>query len=90
MHPVDSLSLFAGGIGSVELIIICLVVLLVFGSRLPEVMRSFGRGLTQFKKGLKDVENEIVNDVQVPGSATGAGSERADAAAPGDDTQAGR
>jgi sec-independent protein translocase protein TatA len=42
-----------------EIIIILLVALLLFGRRLPEVGRSLGRGIVEFKKGLKGVEDEI-------------------------------
>lgn len=45
--------------GGYEWIIILIVALLLFGRRLPEVMRSLGQGLHQFKKGLRDVENEV-------------------------------
>ena len=37
-----------------EWIIILLVVLLLFGSRLPTMARSLGSGITEFKKGLKE------------------------------------
>jgi sec-independent protein translocase protein TatA len=33
--------------------------LLIFGKRLPEVGRSLGKGIVEFKKGLKGVEDEI-------------------------------
>ena len=39
--------------GLPELMIIGMVVLLLFGTRLPSVMRSLGFGITEFKKGLK-------------------------------------
>lgn len=46
-----------GRIGTPELIIILLVLLLLFGAkRIPEIARSIGRSLNQFKKGLKDTE----------------------------------
>ncbi len=41
------------GIGMPEMLIVCLVVLLLFGNRLPSVMRSLGVGITEFKKGIK-------------------------------------
>jgi sec-independent protein translocase protein TatA len=41
------------GIGTTEMIIVCFVVLLLFGNRLPSVMRSLGVGVTEFKKGIK-------------------------------------
>jgi len=50
------------GLGIQELLIILLVVLLLFGAkRIPEVMRSFGKGVTEFKKGVKDIETEFNN-----------------------------
>ena len=54
---------FFGGIGHTEIIIIVVVMLLVFGNRIPEVMRSLGRGVTQFKRGIRDTENEIRNEL---------------------------
>lgn len=35
-----------------------LIVLIFFGRRIPDVMRSLGRGVTQFRKGLRDVDKE--------------------------------
>lgn len=48
-----------GNIGPMEYVIIVVVMLLIFGRRLPEVGRSLGRGIIEFKKGLKGVEDEI-------------------------------
>lgn len=42
------------GIGLLELTICSVVVLLLFGNRLPSVMKSLGRGITEFKKEIKD------------------------------------
>lgn len=39
--------------GLPELMIVGLVVLLLFGNRLPSVMRSLGFGITEFKRGIK-------------------------------------
>lgn len=47
------------GVGPQELIIICIVMLILFGNRLPSVMRSLGRGVTEFKKGVQGIEEEI-------------------------------
>ena len=48
------------GLGINELLVILLVVLLLFGAkRIPEVMRSFGKGVTEFKKGIRDIESEL-------------------------------
>jgi sec-independent protein translocase protein TatA len=46
-------------VGTMELMIILLVALLMFGGRLPEVARSLGKSVNQFKRGLKDVEQEM-------------------------------
>lgn len=44
--------------GGSEWIIILIVALLVFGPRLPSVMRSLGRSINEFKKGLKETEDD--------------------------------
>jgi sec-independent protein translocase protein TatA len=43
-----------GMTGGVEMLIFLAVLLLLFGHRLPTVMRSMGQGITEFKKGLRD------------------------------------
>lgn len=45
--------------GGIEWIIILIVALLIFGKRLPEVMKSLGKGIVEFKKGVKGVEDEV-------------------------------
>ncbi|MBQ7526611.1 MAG: twin-arginine translocase TatA/TatE family subunit [Bacteroidaceae bacterium] len=52
--------LFLGSLGSQEIIIIALVILLLFGGKkIPELMRGLGKGVSQFKKGMNDIEQEI-------------------------------
>lgn len=52
--------LFFQNLGSTEIIIIALVILLLFGGKkIPELMRGLGKGVSQFKKGMKDIEEEI-------------------------------
>ena len=48
-----------GGIGTWELVVIAVVAVLIFGRRLPNVGRSLGESLVQFKKGLKGVEDDV-------------------------------
>jgi sec-independent protein translocase protein TatA len=48
--------------GGMEWVAILVVALLIFGRRLPDVARSVGKSIVEFKKGLKDVKTEI--DVQ--------------------------
>jgi len=45
--------------GPWELIIIAVIVLLLFGKRLPQVMRSLGSSITEFKKGVKGIEDDV-------------------------------
>lgn len=52
------LALF-GGIGPWEIAVIAVVGILIFGNRLPEVGRSLGKGIVEFKKGLAGVKDEI-------------------------------
>jgi len=51
------------GIGTWELIVVGIVAILLFGSRLPSVARSLGRSLNEFKRGMSDVENEFKDAV---------------------------
>jgi len=48
------------GLGPQEIILILLVVLLLFGAkRIPEVARGLGKGIREFKKAAKDIEDEV-------------------------------
>jgi sec-independent protein translocase protein TatA len=40
------------GIGQTELIVVLIVIFILFGHRLPSVMRSLGRGVVEFKEGM--------------------------------------
>lgn len=50
-------------LGWTEIIIVLIIALLLFGRRLPEVGRSLGRGIVEFKKGLRDVEDEVKAEI---------------------------
>ncbi len=50
---------FLPNMGPTELIVIGLVSLLIFGNRLPSVMRSLGKSVTEFKKGVSGIEDDI-------------------------------
>ncbi len=48
------------GLGAPEIIGIVLIFLLLFGAkRIPELMKSMGKGVKSFKEGMKEVEKEI-------------------------------
>ncbi len=48
------------GIGMQELLLIFLLVLLLFGAkRIPDIAHGLGRGIRDFKKALKDTQDEI-------------------------------
>ncbi len=49
-----------GNLGTGEILIIVLVILLLFGAKkIPELAQGLGKGMREFKKSLKDVEDEI-------------------------------
>lgn len=45
--------------GGWEWLVILIVALLIFGKRLPDVMRSLGKGIVEFKKGVKGIEEDV-------------------------------
>lgn len=45
--------------GPLEMIFILGVLVLLFGRRLPEIARNIGKSLTEFKKGVKDSQDEL-------------------------------
>jgi sec-independent protein translocase protein TatA len=47
------------GLSGWEWLIVMVVLLLLFGQRLPSVMRSLGKSVTEFKKGMNDVTEEL-------------------------------
>jgi len=49
--------------GPLEMFVIALIVLLLFGNRLPGVMRSMGRGIVEFKKGIQGIEEDLDSTV---------------------------
>lgn len=53
-------SLFIGGIGMQEILLIALVVLLFFGGKkIPELMKGIGKGVRSFKEGINGIEKDI-------------------------------
>jgi sec-independent protein translocase protein TatA len=54
--------LLAIGLSGSTLVIMIVVVLLLFGNRLPETMRSLGKSVTEFKKGVREGESSDGDD----------------------------
>jgi sec-independent protein translocase protein TatA len=62
------------GVGTQELLVILLVVLLLFGGRrLPELARTLGNGVRDFRKAVRDVQREVDLDgtLRTPPATTG-------------------
>ena len=58
--------LFLGNIGTGEIILIALVVLLLWGGKkIPELMKGLGKGVKSFKEGMNEIEKDI-KDVDTP------------------------
>jgi len=49
--------------GGAEWIVILVIALLIFGPRLPNVMRSLGKSIVEFKKGMRDVEDDVNSEI---------------------------
>lgn len=69
---------FLGGLGAPEVIVILVVALLLFGHRLPQVARAAGKSVVEFKKGLRDVEDEVDKEVK---------AEKTEKSEPGDNSK---
>jgi sec-independent protein translocase protein TatA len=52
--------MFPSGIGTVELVVFATIVLLLFGNRLPAVMRSVGASIQEFRKALQSGETTSI------------------------------
>ncbi len=50
---------FLGNLGGFEWLVILIVAVLLFGRRLPEIARSLGKSLSEFKRGVKEVEEDL-------------------------------
>jgi sec-independent protein translocase protein TatA len=48
-----------GAFGAMHWVIFAAVAFLLFGNRLPSVMRSLGQGVVEFKKGLQGIEDDV-------------------------------
>lgn len=57
---MNSTLLFLQNLGTTEIIIIFVIILLLFGAkRIPDLMKGIGKGIRSFKEGMNDVKEEI-------------------------------
>lgn len=64
-------------LGTGEIIVIVLVVLLLFGGKkIPELMRGLGKGVKSFKQGMNEVEEEIKNADPIDGKKESSNQEK--------------
>ena len=70
--------LFLGSVGLTEILVLLLFVLLLFGAKkIPELMKSFGKGVKSFKEGVNGIEDDLNADSSAkkgPSSANSADS----------------
>lgn len=53
--------------GEWNVLLVGLIALLLFGKRLPEMGRSLGKGIVEFKKGINGIEEELDTASRAPG-----------------------
>ena len=57
---METTLLFLGGVGFQEILVIGTVVLVLFGARkVPEFMKGLGKGVKEFKDGIREVQKDI-------------------------------
>lgn len=57
--------LFLGNIGTGEIILVALVILLLYGGKkIPELMKGIGKGVKSFKDGMHEIEKDITEEPQ--------------------------
>jgi len=76
MTPLIAFFLGIAMPGLPELLIIGAVVLLLFGKRLPGVMRSLGQGIVEFKKGVSGIEDQSEQPAVPTNSESSSSSEK--------------
>jgi len=59
---VNNILAFLGGLGTTEVLVIMVVILIFFGAkRIPELARGLGKGIREFKDATKEIKNDIEN-----------------------------
>lgn len=55
---------FLQNLGGFEMVLICVVALIVFGNKFPEVARNFGKAFQQFKSGIQEAGNHVRRELE--------------------------
>ncbi len=79
------LAFLPGGIGMTEMLGVGVVAVLLFGSRLPSVARSAGKSLTEFRRGMQDLQSEFNSAMHEADNAAATPASGTQARLPGDD-----
>jgi sec-independent protein translocase protein TatA len=62
--------MFEGLFQPMHLLVIGIIAILLFGKRLPDIARSLGKSMVEFKKGLKGLEDDIHGQTSTPSHPT--------------------
>ena len=60
---LNIIAFLTGFPGWAELLVVAMIGLLIFGKRLPEVGKSLGKSIVEFKKGLRGIEDDIEKSI---------------------------
>ena len=60
---------FLQNLNWIEILALLALGVLLFGKRLPEVGRSLGKGIVEFKKGIKGIEDDVDHNTATPAAA---------------------
>lgn len=78
------LAFIFGGISPFEMLVVGVVAILLFGSKLPSVARSAGKSLTEFKRGMQDLQHEFSSAMNEAEKASTSAAEGTQARLPAD------
>ena len=67
ISPHEWIQILVFGLGPTELIVILCILFLLFGAKkIPQLARGLGKGITEFKRGLKDQSKEDGDTEEIP------------------------
>ncbi|POG57551.1 Sec-independent protein translocase subunit TatA/TatB [Haloferax marisrubri] len=86
---LDSIPLFPGLPGGPELLIVLLIIVLLFGAnKLPQLARSSGQAMGEFRRGREEIEDELKKGAEEGGSDDDEEEDEAEAEAEATETEA--